>query len=309
MTPVFLTADMVEPHLDWMRIADALLEGHRRPKADLGDQFLYRGDDTFLSRSAWIDGMGIAVKSVSVLPDNPARKLPSVQGVMVLFDDESGAVEAIIDSALVTKWKTAADSILGARLLARKDSKRLLIVGTGAVAESLVEAYRALYPEIDIHIWGRDTAKAGAMAERLETHLAGSLESGVRGADIISTATMSQKPLIEGAWLKEGQHLDLIGAFTADMREVDNDCLRRAHIFVDSRETTMEHIGELKIPLNEGVITADDVLGDYYDLAADAPGRTGDDEITLLKNGGGAHLDLMTGRALLAAWKEAEAGR
>ncbi|MEO0913026.1 MAG: ornithine cyclodeaminase, partial [Pseudomonadota bacterium] len=168
MTP-FLTAEMVEPHLDWVRLTDALLEGHRAARPELGDQFLHRGADTLLSRAAWIDGMGIAVKSVSVLPGNPAAGRPSVHGVMVVFDDATGEVEAVIDSALVTKWKTAGDSLLGARLLARPDSERLLIVGTGAVARSLVEAYRALFPEIGIAIWGRTAAKAEALADEMGT--------------------------------------------------------------------------------------------------------------------------------------------
>ncbi len=306
MTP-YITAEMVEPHLDWMRLTDAFLEGHKGAKAELGDQFLHRGDDTLLSRAAWIDGMGIAVKSVSVMPGNPAEGRPSVQGAMVLFDDATGVVDAVIDSALVTKWKTAGDSLLGARLLARKDSERLLIVGAGAVAESLMQAYRALFPEIQIAIWGRNAARAEALADTTGAELCADLEAGVRAADIISTATMAKEPVISGAWLREGQHLDLIGAFTADMREVDDVALLRARIFVDNRETTLAHIGELKIPLAAGVIAQKDVLGDYYDLAGGAAGRTGAEDITLLKNGGGAHLDLMTGRMILAAWKRAAA--
>ena len=130
------------------------------------------------------------------------------------------------------------------------------------------------------------------------------LEEAVRGADIVSCATMTTTPIIKGEWLREGQHLDLIGAFKADMREADDLAMQRASIFVDSRATTVEHIGELMIPIANSAISAGDVRGDLYDLVHGG-GRSSDDEITLFKNGGGAHLDLMTGREILKAWKSA----
>ncbi len=297
-----ITEADVAGSLDWRILTDALLEGHRGPRAELSDQFLTQGPDTLLSRAAWIPGLGIAVKSVSVLPGNPAQGRPSVHGAMVLFNDRTGEVEAVIDSALVTKWKTAADSVLGARLLARPDAKHLLIVGTGAVARSLTEAYPALFPGIEITIWGRSPDKAAALAVETGSTAVSNLAEAAHAADIIATATMSSAPVIKGDWLRPGQHLDLIGAFTATMREVDDAALTRSAIFVDCRDTTLDHIGELKIPLAEGIITADDIRGDFYDLASGTTGRTNSDEITLFKNGGGAHLDLMTGRVILDAY-------
>ena len=221
---------------------------------------------------------------------------------MLLFDDKTGAVEAIIESSLVTKWKTAADSLLGAKWLARPYSKHLLIVGTGTVAGNLVDAYRAGFPDISIAIWGRDPAKATALAKEKDVAAVGDLQASVRAADIISCATMSSEPVVMGDWLQNGQHLDLIGAFKSDMREADDAALLRSKIFVDSRETTLDHIGELKTPLAEGVIQRNDILGDFYDLANGGVGPQLDDDITLFKNGGGAHLDLMTGKMILAAW-------
>jgi ornithine cyclodeaminase/alanine dehydrogenase-like protein (mu-crystallin family) len=109
--------------------------------------------------------------------------------------------------------------------------------------------------------------------------------------------------VLRGAWLRPGQHLDLVGAFRADMREADDEALRRARIFVDSFETTLAHIGELEDPLARGVIAREDVLGDLHDLVSGRAGRRGPEEITLIKNGGGAHLDLMTARAILSAWR------
>ena len=296
----YIRAEDVDHLLDWNDLADALLAGHRMATPEISDQFLHRGDDTLLSRAAWIDGVGVAVKSVTVMPDNATRGLPSVHGAMVLFEDKTGQVEAVIDSALVTKWKTAGDSVLGARLLARPDSKRLLIVGAGTVAASLIEAYSAVFPNIQISVWNRTKAKA----EGLGVPVVDDLAVAVHEADIISCATMATDPIIKGEWLRGGQHLDLIGAFKADMREADDLAMQRASVFVDSKATTVEHIGELMIPIASGAISKADVQGDLYDLVRGG-GRTSDDEITLFKNGGGAHLDLMTGQVILNAWRKA----
>ncbi len=296
----YIRAEDVEHLLDWNDLADALLAGHRMATPEISDQFLHRGGDTLLSRAAWIDGVGVAVKSVTVMPGNATHGLPSVHGAMVLFEDKTGQVEAVIDSALVTKWKTAGDSVLGARLLARPDSKRLLIVGAGTVAASLIEAYSAIFPNIEISVWNRTKSKA----EGLGVPVVDDLAIAVHEADIISCATMASDPVIKGEWLREGQHLDLIGAFKADMREADDLAMQRASVFVDSRATTVEHIGELMIPIASGAISPSDIQGDLYDLARGG-GRASVDEITLFKNGGGAHLDLMTGQVILNAWRNA----
>ena len=295
----YIRANDVEHLLDWNDLADALLAGHKLAMPEISDQFLHRGNDTLLSRAAWIDGVGIAVKSVTVLPDNVSRGLPSVHGALVLLEDQTGKVEAIIDSVLVTKWKAAADSVLGARLLARPDSQRLLIVGAGTMATAMIEAYGAVFPDIEITVWARNKSQA----EVLGVQVADDLEAAVREANIICCVTMATQPIIKGEWLQAGQHLDLIGAYKPDMREVDDLVMQRAKIFVDSRATTIEHIGELMTPIANGAITADDVLADLFDLAAGKTGRTGVEDITLFKNGGGAHLDLLTGREILNAWR------
>ncbi|MCC0066523.1 MAG: NAD(P)-binding domain-containing protein [Rhodovulum sp.] len=299
----YITEADVAGRLDWVAMAEALAAGHRGPRAEIADQFLTRGPDTLLSRAAWIDGMGVAVKSVTVMPANPARDLPSVQGAMVLFEDATGGIVAVIDSGLVTRLKTAADSLLGARLLARKDARRFLIIGAGAVAASLIEAYRAGFPGIEVTLWSRTAASARALAEATGAASTEDLPAAVAAADIVATATMSTRPVLMGEWLRPGQHLDLIGAYRADMREADDRALTRSRLFVDSFETTLEHIGELKDPLARGIITREDVLGDLYDLVAGTAGRRSAEEITLFKNGGGAHLDLMTGREILKVWQ------
>jgi len=285
-----------ESRLAWIGLTDALVAGHARPKAEIKDSFLYRGRDTLLTRSAWIDGLGLLVKAATIFPGNTA--LPTVNGGVTLYSDADGALRAVIDFHLLTKWKTAGDSLLAARLLARKDSRKILIVGTGTVARNLTESYRALFPQAEFTIWGRDPAHAEQLATKTNAKTATHLADAVNAADIIASATMATAPLIKGEWLRPGQHLDLIGAYRPDMREADDLALRRARIFVDSRATTIGHIGEIQDPIDREVIGANDILADYYDIAAGLWARQPND-ITLFKNGGGAHLDLMTARYIL----------
>ncbi|EEW26938.1 ornithine cyclodeaminase family protein [Rhodobacter ferrooxidans] len=293
-----------EAHLSWPALTAALTAGHLLPRAEIGDTFLYRGKDTLLNRAAWIDGLGQLVKCATIFPGNGALGLPSVNGAVTLYSDQTGVLEAVVDFHLVTKWKTAGDSLLAASLLARKDSHEIVLVGAGTVARSMVQAYRSLFPDAHFTVWNRSPAAAQAMADDLPGVTAtDDLRATIRKADIVCTATMSLSPLVQGDWLRPGTHLDLIGAYRPDMREADDEVLRRASIFVDSRATTLHHIGELKDPLARGVITEADVKADYYDLAAGIYRRQSDDEITLAKNGGGAHLDLMTAAYILNAWK------
>ncbi len=289
-----------EAQLNWLDLTDALAEGHKTPKGTVEDVFLYRDDNTLLNRSAWIKGMGLAVKCATVFPGNPAKGKPMIAGAVNLFSDQDGALEAILDFALVTKWKTAGDSLLAARRLARPDSRNILIVGAGTVGRSLWQAYSAAFPMAQFNVWNRSADGAERFVRDCPgVTIAKDLETAVRQADIVTSATMSTHPLIQGAWFQPGQHIDLIGAYRPDMREVDDIALQRARIFVDSYDTTLDHIGELKIPLANGNIQAGDVLSDFYDLAK-FERQTSD--ITLFKNGGGAHLDLMTSRYILESY-------
>lgn len=302
----FIEFDEMDSRLTWNGLTDALAAGHRLAPASIADGFAYRGDDTLLSRAAWIDGLGVAVKSATIVPANVAKGKPMVQGGVMLFDDEFGTLEALVDFHLVTKWKTAGDSLLGAKLLARPDSKVILIVGAGTVGHNLVHAYSTAFSDARFLVWNRTHSKAVGMADDLSKtyniSAVEGLEDAVSQADIVSCATMSTDPVLRGDWLHAGQHIDLIGAYRPDMREVDDKTLTRSRIFVDSRATTIGHIGELKIPLAAGVITEDDILGDFHELVAGTAGRQSDDDITLFKNGGGAHLDLMTAKYILSEY-------
>ncbi|QBY02089.1 ornithine cyclodeaminase [Rhodophyticola sp. CCM32] len=299
MTPQFIGAD-ADRALDWRGLGRAIADGHHLPRAEITDSFLYRGEDTVLSRAAWIDGLGLLVKTATIFPGNTAEGRPVIGGSVSLFDDDHGTLAAILDFHLVTKWKTAGDSAFAASLLARPDSRRILIVGAGTVGRSLHAAYSAYFPDAAFTIWNRSPEGAARFATDCPgTEIAPDLADAVAGTDIITTATMTPEPIIRGDWLRPGQHLDLIGAYRPDMREADDTALTRARLFVDSRETTIAHIGELKDPIARGVISPSDVIADFYDLGSGAFARQSEDEITLFKNGGGAHLDLMTSAYIL----------
>jgi ornithine cyclodeaminase len=299
---VFIPFEAGEARLDWLALTDALAKGHTLPKAEIADVLLYRDPDTLLNRSAWIDGLGLLVKAATVFPRNADAGAPMVNGAVTLFDDARGTLAALLDFHLVTKWKTAGDSLLAARRLARPDSRDVLIVGAGTVGASLHQAYAAAFPQARFTVWNRTAEKARAFAGTHGIAWTEDLETAVRKADIVTCATMSAQPVLRGDWLRPGQHIDLIGAYRPDMREADDAALRRARIFVDSLETTLDHIGELKIPLAAGTIDRSDVVADFY--RPDSFGRERADEITLFKNGGGAHLDLMTARFILDRWQD-----
>jgi ornithine cyclodeaminase len=281
--------------LSWAEVTGAIAAGHRLPKARLGDLFLRRDPDTVLTRAAVIDGLGTLVKTATVFPGNAAAGKPTVQGGACLYADGDGAFEAVIDFGTLTRLKTAGDSLLAAQRLAPPQVRRILIVGAGDVAASMVEAYRSLWPAAQVAIWARRPEPAAALAATLDAEAVADLPAAATAADILCCATMATAPVLRGDWLRPGQHVDLIGAYRADMREADDVALRRARLFADSFDTTLDHIGEFRIPLAEGVIARSDVLADFYD--PDAFVRAPED-ITLCKNGGGAHLDLMVGRLL-----------
>lgn len=311
---IVIDAPMVNELLDWPSLVAALRNGHRGPRPMIDDLLQRSGGAGFLIRAAWQPGRALGLKAVTVFPDNPGRTppAPAVQGQFLLFDGAVGHVVAVIDGAAITAWKTAGDSALGADLLARPDVETLAMVGAGSMAEPLVRAHLAVRPSIRrILIANRTRPRAEALADRLAdtgraVELADSVDAAVVQADIVCTATMSREPLVRGDLLQPGCHVDLVGAYTPDMREADDYVFRRGRLFVDARETTVHEIGELMIPLAGGVITEADVVADLFDLvpAEDAgnAGRRSADEITVYKNGGGAHLDLMTAGAIHAAW-------
>ncbi len=251
----------------------------------------------FLGLPAWQPGEALGVKLVTVFPDNPATSgIPSVQAVYVLFDGGDGRPLAVMDGTELTYRKTSADSALGSRLLSRPDSRTLLMVGAGGLAPHLIAAHREVRPSIErVLIWNRTGSKAERLAASVGGEAVRDLDDAIGSADIISSATMTVEPLISGRLLKPGTHLDMVGAFLPHCREVDDEVIRRAAVFVDSRDAAVHECGDLVIPLESGLITEKDILADLFQLCrGEHHGRRDPDQITLFENGGGGHLDLMT---------------
>ena len=255
-------------------------------------------DATLLLMPAWTEGQYMGVKIVSVFPGNVRRSLPSVSGTYLLSSALTGQNLAIIDGAELTARRTAASSALASRFLSRTDAKTLLVCGTGRLSLNLIEAHRSQRPIERVLVWGRSTEKANEtvrLASRLHPNVsvAMDLEAAVREADIISCATLSDAPIVRGAWLKPGAHLDLIGAFTPSMRECDDETVLRASLFVDTYEGALSEGGDLVQPIRAGVIGRDAIRADLAALSkGEHAGRTSADEITLFKSVGAALEDL-----------------
>lgn len=305
-------AAAVHAALPWSYLIEALAKAHcgDMPVSDVVVQQDPRGTgNQFITLPGWVPGGPIAVKMVGVFPSNetlsPAQA--NVQGLVAMFDGATGAPLLIADGAAMTARKTAGDSALGASLLARDDAEALLVVGAGALAPHFAAAHLAARPSLRrVLIWNRTAPKAEAVAARLrsdgiDADAADDLDAAVAQADVITCVTMSDQPLVKGALLKPGSHLDLVGAYMTSLRETDEAALRRGRIFVDTRQG-MRNTGDLGQALASGAVTPQDVVADLFDLAQGrCAGRQSLEEITIFKNVGGAHLDVFTAIALSEA--------
>lgn len=248
---------------------------------------------TLLLMPAWEAGKYVGVKLIIVAPNNGTYNLPSIQGTYTLFDAHKGIPLAQMDAKELTNRRTAAASALASRFLSRENSDTLLMVGTGSLAPYLIEAHKSVRNIKKTLIWGRRFERAKEIAQILGAEAIEDLESGVQQADIISTATLSQTPLVLGKWLQPGQHLDLVGSYRKDMRETDDAAIQISRIYVDTIEGATKESGDLFIPLQNNIIKKQNVLGDLFDLChARCEGRQTMEEITLFKSVGHALEDL-----------------
>jgi ornithine cyclodeaminase len=316
-----IDGDRLHSLMDFPSLVAGLEKAHAEDTDVLEDLLLEQPDESgtpthFFLRAAWQNRKAAGVKLITIFPENltSGSGLPSIQAVYVLFDGKDGSPVACLDGTVLTWRKTAADSALGAKYLAREDARTMLMVGAGAMAPHLIQAHHAVRPGIDrVVIWNRTAERGRALAAGLALPGAAvsateDLEGAAREADVICTATMPTEPVVRGAWLKPGAHLDLVGAFTKDAREADDEAVRRGRVYVDSRLTTIGHVGDITIPLETGVLAEDDIVADLYQLCrGERRGRESADEITVFKNGGGGHLDLMCARYALARAEEADA--
>ena len=267
-------------------------------------------ENKFVSLLSWASGDVVAAKMVGVFPGNGALAppLPSVQGLVALFDGRTGGPLATCDGAALTFRKTAADSALGVDILARADAEVLLVVGAGGLAPHVLAAHSAVRPSLrKILIWNRSPARAVRLAEAMRAEgrpafAVPVLDDAVAEADIVSCVTMAGEPLVRGCLLKPGAHVDLVGAYMPQMREADDDVMRRAgRLFVDTRENC-EGSGDVAGPLASGALARADIAADLFDLCKGRhPGRRTPEEITVYKNVGGGHLDMFAIKHLLSA--------
>jgi ornithine cyclodeaminase len=240
----------------------------------------------------------MGVKIVTVFPDNGSHGAPAVFGTYLLMSAETGVPVAILDGTELTVRRTAAASALASTYLSRADSTRLLMVGTGNLAPHLIMAHAAARPLGKVTIWGRRREAAESLSRALsgagfELEVTEDLEAAVRNADIISCATLAVEPLIKGAWLAPGQHVDLVGAFRPDMREADADALARSDVYVDTRAGAFAEAGEIIQAIANDAITESDVRAELGDLCRNkVSGRETNDSITLFKSVGTALEDL-----------------
>lgn len=307
----YLDAAQLERLLDYPSLVDALAQGFAADwtvpvRHHYSIPIKGEPDQTLLLMPAWDAGEAIGMKLATITPGNGARGLPAVNAVYLLVDGPTGQPRALMDGACLTVRRTAAASALAARYLARKDAAVMLMVGAGALSRPFIEAHLSQHPIKRVMLWARKEEQRAAKARELAAlglpvEPVADLEQAARAADLITCATLSTTPLIKGAWLKPGTHLDLVGAFTPEMRESDDEAVKRASLFCDTRAGALKEGGDLVIPLKAGLITEASVKADLAELARGRhQGRASDQEITLFKSVGTAVEDFAAARLAMA---------
>ncbi len=303
----FYAADEVHAALDYPRLAEALARAFAAG-ATVPVRHVHKlaEKDSLLLMPAWSES-ALGVKLVTVMAGNAARGVNTVQAIYVLLDRATGAPLALLDGEALTLRRTAAASALAARYLARSDAENLLLVGAGHLAPYLAFAHYALRPNLRrVSVWARNGARAQTVAQRLRdqglpAQVADDLQAAVREAQIVSCATTATAPVVHGAWLSPGTHLDLVGAFRPTMREVDDAAVARARIVVDTYAGALAEAGDLLMPLASGAITRENIVAELAEMVrGQVRGRTQDEEITLFKSVGTALEDLAAAERVVA---------
>ena len=294
-----ISDQQLESALSYPRLVETLKRELPAPELQIpARQHLDVGINTLLLMPAWNDKY-IGVKMVTIFPENKSLMLPSIQGTYTLMDRRNGSILATTDAKLLTNLRTAATSALMAGYLARKESRILTMIGTGSLASQLIRSHCSQFPIEKIFIWGRNQDHAKRLVDglndlALEITWTTDLEQAIREADIISTATMSANPLVSGACVQPGTHIDAVGSYKPNLRELDDVLIRKCAIYVDTIEGATKESGDLAIPLRHGVIRTRQIRGTLFDLCrGTVDGRVNDEEITLFKSVGHASEDLI----------------
>ena len=307
-----LDAAAIAARLDRRALIDALEEAFRSPCTTPAREHYHvdsahpgqRGG-TLLVMPAWKVGGALGIKLVTVFPDNALQGLPAVCATYLLLDAATGQLRALLEGGELTARRTAAASALASRHLSSPDAARLTMVGTGRLAPHLIESHALVRPIREVRIWGRRAARARELAASLNraglaVEATQDLEASIRWADVVSCATLARQPLVLGAWLRPGQHLDLVGSYTAEMREADDEAVAASELYVDTREGALSDSGELIGAIARGVIDRTAIRAELLDLPAGLFSRSSPRAITLFKSVGTALEDLVAAELALA---------
>jgi len=302
----FVDAREIRELLTFPLLIDAIEAAHRRPRIEVQDGMLGSEGGQYFVRHAVDRGRFMGSKLITSFPANlDGGTLPAIQAISVLFDGRNGKPLAVMDGTEITYWRTAADSALGARLLAPASPRTLLVVGAGEMSRWLIRAHRTVRPSLQrVLIWNRTRQRAAEVAaelgrEGIAIEVVEDLDAAIGLADVITTCTRSHMPLIKGVNLRPGVHLDLVGGYTERTREADDEAAKRALVFVDRRESALAGVGDILQPIASGAIKESDVRGDLYDLVGGTvAGRRAAGDITFFKNAGGGHFDLIAAETI-----------
>jgi len=291
----------LEAALTWRDLVEALRRLYRSgPVPPPNTQFSIppeQPDGLLTVSTAWQDRRHIGIGMTTRFAGNPDQGKPALMGSYMLLSARTGQPLALLDGRRLTQKCTAGLSALASTYLSRNDASRLMMVGTGGLAASLILAHAAVRPIDEVLVWGRNVAEAKKLAKALRNQdfridATDDLERAADGAHIVCCATSAEEPVLRGAWLTPGVHVDLVGSVTPDMRETDNTVMERARIFVDIRDSAIA-TGDLAKPMTDGVIAETDITGDMFQLTrGETAGRRFYDQITLFKSCGSALTDL-----------------
>lgn len=317
MNVPFIDASFIEGQTDFSKLTDLLEQAFSDSKTEIPPRHHHdfstgptSPPTTLLLMPAWNPVANAGVKIVTVHPGNSARNLPTIQGIYVHLNAQTGEIRCILDAKALTAKRTAAASALATRYLARPDANSMLMIGTGTLSENLIRAHASARPIKQAFVYGRDFTKSQQVAARFATdslnvQAVESLSPVISQVDIISCATMSPTPLVHGSELGKGQHVDLVGSYRPTMREADDEVIRRGTLFVDTMEVGIRESGDIAIPLQEGVITTSDIQADLFGLCSKSrPGRTSESQITVFKSVGYALEDLVGANYYFEQWNQ-----
>lgn len=266
------------------------------------------GTSTLLLMPAYMPGLpALGFKAVSIFQENGRRGLPTANAMVCMIDPDTGVPMALLNGAYLTALRTGAVSGASSQLMAREDARKLVVIGAGTQGVTQAAAVCAVRDIEKITVVYRREesweAYRDAIAEdwpEISGRLTGTddVESAVREADIVCLATTSKTPVLEDAWIKDGTHVSGVGSFTPEMQEVPADFVARARVVLDMREHALEEAGDLIIPLRQGVISEDHIVGELGDVVAGSVvPRNNDTDVTFFKSVGNAVQDMVVANA------------